>query len=131
MKKLFLLFLASVLVACEKTEDGPELTEPAVVEDTIFAPSQHGTGIGHAFTGGKSGGGVAVTSVDIAPKWAVVFHCQHGKFVIEGERKKHEQMWKSLIKGQKVLVHYKEIYALRAEGRVLIKYDFLSAEPTP
>lgn len=100
----------------------PEMTEPATVEETIYQTNQHGSG-----TGVSSKGSMVFTSVDIPAAWAVVFHCEHGKFVIEGQREKHRQLWQKLSKGDHVTVRYKEIYETRDGKDVLVGFDFIDA----
>ena len=112
------LVLMGAMVGCCHTEYSKELTEPATVEQTIFTPATHGTGVGPV-TGGK--GGLTVVSVDTSPVYAVVFECQHGKFIVE-----NEAVWRYLKQGDHVLVNYREVYCHKADGLHLKKYDFRS-----
>lgn len=126
-----------------RTEYSKVLHEDAKVVDVVYTPSRHGGGIGPSFgmtSGGDAAVGLAVTSVNIPEKYAVVFKCQHGKFIVEGEDKEHKNLWGRLQEGQEVDVTYKEIYEAtymdaNKDGkkeyieRKLIKYDFLDAKP--
>jgi len=104
----FLLFFA-----CEQVQFSEVMTEQGYVEQTIFTPSSHGTGVGPSFHNGEIG--LAITSIDVPEIYAVVFHCQHGKFVIQG--------------GSEVTISYREVYMvdLKAKTKRLIKYDFMDA----
>ncbi|MAF13341.1 MAG: hypothetical protein CMI53_00405 [Parcubacteria group bacterium] len=77
--------------------------------------------------------GLAITSSSVSESWAVVFECEHGKFVIQGAKEKHEALWNKLSEGQEVTVQYREEYRVVYEGeevmsRELVDYDFLDAE---
>lgn len=118
-----------VLGGCYKTEYGQELTERAEVDDTILAPSQHGSASGIAIDG-KGRVGPTFSSVDIAEKYAVVFRCQHGKFIIEGTDDRHKDLWQRMKRGEQVIVRYREQYRVEKDGsKTLTKYDFLDAQP--
>jgi len=126
--------VAVVVAGCQKivTEKSDILTEPATVADLVYMPSRHGSASGPTIgmTGGELSVGVAVTSVSIPEQYAVVFQCQHGKFVIQS--KKAKDLWNRLTVGQKVTVSYREIYKAVYEDKKLIsrsleKYDFLDA----
>ena len=138
MKKIASLLLFSISlfsINCKevKTESSPELTERARVVDVIFQPSNHGSGVGPTFDlTGNGGLGIAITSVDIPEKYAVVFECQHGKFIIQGDQQKAKELWQRLKRDQQVTVRYKEVYETtyedgRALERHLTKYDFVDA----
>ena len=120
-----------------KREISDTLYEEAVVSDAIYAPSQHGSSTSIDWLGD---GGVRTVSVNVPKKYAVVFECQHGKFIIEGSREKHEALWKKCIRGKKMNVSYKEISDVIYEDRNgdgkkepvekrIVDYDFLNAEP--
>lgn len=139
MKKLFFLMMVIIMVAslsaCQRTvtEKSEELTESAVVEDVVFSPSSHGSGVGPSIDmTGKGGIGIAVTSVSVPEKYAVVFRCQHGKFIVQGTSRKHQELWKRLVRDQEVTVYYHEIYHVTYDGdevisRELVDYDFIDA----
>lgn len=126
-----------------RTEYSDILHEDAKVVDVVYTPSRHGSGVGPSFgmtSEGDAAIGIAITSVSIPQKYAVVFKCQHGKFISEGEDKRHKDLWERLQEGQDVDVTYKEIYEatyidINKDGkkelreRKLIKYDFLDAQP--
>jgi len=119
------------------------LQEDAEVVDVVYSPSRHGSGAGPSFGMDMDGNptmGLAVTSVSIPEKYAVVFKCQHGKFIVEGTDNEHKDLWERMVEGQDVDVTYKEIYEatykdLNNDGkrdlveRKLVKYDFLNAQP--
>lgn len=111
--------LIIVLGGCEKTEYGPELTENAEITEVVYTPSQHGSGNSL----GVSANGTVVTSfasIDIPEVFAVVFKCEHGKFIV-----KRKDVWEKAKTGMAVTVHYREVYKVLGEERRLIKYDFL------
>ncbi|MFA6466953.1 MAG: hypothetical protein WCV71_03770 [Patescibacteria group bacterium] len=129
---LMMLVMVS-FTGCKRTvvQQSGELTESAVVDEVIFSPSSHGSSVGPTMSG-DGGIGIAVTSVSIPEKYAVVFRCQHGKFVVQGTSQKYKELWERLIRGQAVTVYYKETYRVVYEGeellsRELIGYDFLTA----
>lgn len=127
MKKL--LLSAFLLAACEKYEYSNTMTEQATIEDVVFAPSQHGSSSGIAIDG-KGRAGPTFSSVSIPEKYAIVFRCSHGKFVVQGEGSKYRSLWGRLHRGQCVDVTYREEYIVRENGRVLTGYDFLDARET-
>jgi hypothetical protein len=120
--------LAIFLAACiPQKEYSAELTEPAVVEDVIFQPSRHGSGVG---VGMSMRGNMVVTSdsVTFPKKYAIVFRCQHGKFIVQGTRKEHKALWQKLKRGQEVMVSYREVYLVKDGVRSLVDYDFIDAK---
>lgn len=151
---LFLMVLLTlILTACgprKKTEVefSPVLEEDAVVVDLVYTPSQHGSGVGVGPSidmTGEGGLGIAIVpvSVDIPEKYAIVFKCQHGKFIIECNTPERKALWQKLDEGQKVRVQYKEVYKVtyliykdenkrkvkELVAKNLKKYDFLTAIP--
>lgn len=128
MKKLIVV-AALLLTACGwKTEKSEILSEPAVVRDVIYAPSQHGSGTGVGMT---MKGSLVVTSesISIPAKYAIVFECKHGKFIVEGSKEKHKALWKRLKVGQEVTVTYHEVWRIYEDDgrRELVKMDFVDA----
>lgn len=130
---VLLLALLGSLSACDfaVTRYGPNLTEEATVADLAYIPSGHGSGVGVGFT---TGGNMAVTStsVDIPERYAVVFHCPHGKFVVEGGQ--YRGLWMRLREGQAVTVHYRHVQECRKVDGVIqedtcrtVDLDFLDA----
>ena len=133
----------SLFTACKevKTEISDVLHEDGKVVDLVYSPSNHGTGIGPTVDlTGDGGMGIAVTSVDIPEKYAVVFRCQHGKFIIEGTDEKYKNLWSRLEENQEVDITYRERYKITYDDidndgkkepieKRLIKYDFLDAQP--
>ena len=117
MTRFVLVACLIALAGCDRYEEGPVQTEDAVVVDLPYVPSGHGSGVGVGLT---TSGSMAVSSIstDIPARYATVFQCQHGRFVVEG----HEAMWKRLKVGQKVTVYYTEQW--RSQGKTHEKYDF-------
>ena len=137
---------ASLLAGCEetKTEYSPILHEDAVVSDVVYTPSRHGSGSGIGPTidfDGNIGIGFTDVTVNIPKKYAVVFECQHGKFISEGTDQRHKDLWGRLKENMEVDVTYKErfrsVYDTDKDGdgqkdlisRALVGYDFLDAQP--
>ena len=125
-------FILLALAACDgaRTETSEELTEEAEVVQVIYNPGQTSTSSGTSmdldlkvkFHNHR------ITSPD---KFAVVFKCQHGKFVIEDEGKgsRAERLWKKLSQGDKVVLRYKEVNTAWPDGRrELQKYEFIEAD---
>ena len=112
------LFASTLLLAgCEYSvhEDkmSAELSESAEVADLVYTPANHGANISptvHMTGEGDLGFGMAFTSVDIPARYAVVFQCQHGKFIIQDDQVKAKELWGRLKSGQHVTVRYKEVY---------------------
>jgi hypothetical protein len=143
-----------VLTGCgpstEVRNEYKTLHEDAVVEDVIFIPSRHGSssGVGYDLTGE---GGLSITSgsVSIPEKYAVVFKCKHGKFIVQAEgydagtsndslEISVRDLWKKISKGDTVDVLYRELYECtykdtNNDGKLelisshFIDYDFLDA----
>lgn len=138
--------LASGIIGCKetRTELSDVLHEDAVVLETVYTPSQHGSNISPTYTFGESGGnvGFAMTSVHLPEKYAVVFKCRdHGvKFIVQGTSKEYRSLWDKLEEGQIVDVFYRHVYEsvyddVENDGKKdliskkLVKYDFLDANP--
>ncbi len=144
MRKIYgvIGLVAMSMLGCEqqritKREISDVFYEEAIVGDAIYAPSQHGSSTSIDWLGD---GGVRTVKINIPQKYAVVFECQHGKFVIEGSEKRHEQLWKKCIRGKKMNVSYREISDVVYEDRngdgekeavekSIVDYDFIDAEP--
>ena len=120
-----------------KREISDTLYEESTVSETVYATSQHGSSTSVDWLGD---GGIRTTRINIPQKYAVVFECQHGKFIIEGTGKKYESLWKKSIRGKKMKVSYKEISDIVYEDKngdgvkelvekKIAYYDFLDAEP--
>lgn len=129
VKHAILLLIPLALLGCEKLEYSDVLTEKGTVSETIYTPSSHGTGMGWSF-GGKNGPKPVVTSISVPSKYAIVFECAHGKFVVEneGDGSKAHGLWKRLKKGQEVTIKYREVYVVTETERHLKDYDFVDAE---
>jgi len=110
----------------QNLEFSDTLTEQAVVADVVYTPSRHGSGSG---TGFDTHGDLSFTDmkIDIPEKYAVVFKCQHGKFIVTGK-----ELWDHLAEGDSVRVFYREEYKMiKRDGdteRHLVGYDFLNVE---
>lgn len=141
MKVLGKLLLASILIfvignvaGCKyfTVEESSEMTELAVVEDVVFTPSVHSSSGGIAMTS-KGGMGISAEDIRIPEKYAIVFRCQHGKFIIEGTTAWHKELWSRLVRNQNVTIYYKEVYRVTHDGenvlnRRLIRYNFIDAK---
>jgi hypothetical protein len=135
---------ASAFTGCidRRIEYSDVLKENAVVSDTVYTPSHHGSSVDVGITtdfDGNAGLSFTPTSVSIPEKYGVVFRCQHGKFVVQGAGERYRELWEGFEEGQEVEVTYKEVYRSvydDADGdgvkelveRELIKYDFLGAK---
>ncbi len=127
----------------EKRELSDILHEEARVVDVVYTPPRHGSGSGIGPTIDFSGNiGISITDVDveIPPAYAVVFECQHGKFISQGTDETHKKLWDKLKEGQRVEVTYRELFDSVYEDpdkddkpdlvkRTLVGYDFLDAVP--
>jgi hypothetical protein len=135
MKRIVLALLLScvtLLGGCtdERIEKSTVLTEKAVVADLVYTPAVHGSGVGPTISM-KGKVGLAFTNVDISEAYAVVFQCDHGKFIIN-DPTKAKRLWQTLKKDQEVVVSYREVYLATYDGdkllqRRLEKYEFLDA----
>lgn len=134
MKKFFSLLALVCCFGCDpgyRYENSDILNESGEVADTAYVPAGHGTSTGWNF--GKHGG-LVISDVDISARYAIVFKCQHGKFVIEGNHA--QQLYSKLCKGDKVNISYQTIFKIyydkdqKEAGREAIKLDFLDANVT-
>ncbi|VVB82649.1 Uncharacterised protein [uncultured archaeon] len=116
-----------------RIEYSPVLHEDAKVVDVVYT-------MNYNMDDGSNSPGIAVVSMNIPEKYAVVFKSQHGKFIVEGEDERHKNLWSRMQEGEKVDVTYKEKYEsvyddTNKDGtnelveRRLVKYDFLDAQP--
>ena len=125
-----MLILIAVLIftACTETQYSEVLHENATVDETIFSPSQHGTSVGPVMS---MNGNIhmAVTSTHVPEVYGIVFHCQHGKFIVKGTDQFHKTLWSRLQRGDSVTVDYKEIYEVDKEAKTcrLIDFKFIDA----
>ncbi len=154
MKKIvfFTLFATALFIfsGCQYQRETKSevLHELAVVVNLVYTPPTHETTIEPTLMGGKGlgigvsgevglgiGHGLQITSVDVPPEYAVVFRCQHGKFIV-----RHKEVYDELLthEGDTVEVAYQEVYREVFEtrdgrdtvlSRTLTKYDFLDAVP--
>lgn len=118
-----LSLLTVMLGGCAKTEYSAELTEPAEIMEVVYTPSQHGSGTGMGMSM-KGTMVMTVNNVNIPEVFAVVFKCEHGKFIIQ-----RRDIWEKAKIGMKVTVHYREVYRVTDKARSLVKYDFIDFTP--
>lgn len=139
---VFVLGTTLGLAGCqeERIEYSPVLHEEAKVVDAIYIPSKHGSGMSVSMNLDDGSISPGITSIDIKEKYAVIFKCQHGKFIIEGTDEPYKKLWEKMTAGEKVKISYKEKYYsvyddTNNDGtnelieKKLIKYDFLDAQP--
>lgn len=71
-------------------------------------------------------------TVKVEDQFAVVFECQHGRFLIEdlGKESRAGNLWKKLKQGDAVKIRYKEIYyVVPADGtKKLRRFEFIDAD---
>ena len=138
MNKLSVIVLTLFCWACGPTTEWewtPLHQEEAKVLDTIYIPGTSGHTNGSmgfstsgdlVFTGGES-----VTTYD---KYAIVFECQHGKFVIEdsGKGSRAHGLWMKLNRNDTCIVDYKMVnlitkYKDKPPTRQFVKFHFIDA----
>lgn len=129
-----------------KQEYSETLHEDAVIVEAVYTPSRHDSQVGLTAIktgpmgvdyggnfGIRVGGGLQISSVTVPEKFAVVFKCQHGQFIIT--RKEIYEKFKD-YKGKMVDVAYREVYRTTYDTkdgkkqvveRALVDYDFLDA----
>jgi hypothetical protein len=113
--KLILMLMVIGLVGCgANREYGGLLTEPGEVYDVAYVPSGHGSDVAVGFTS-KGSTTITPVSITIPERYAVVFKCQHGKFVIDGER--GESIYKRFNKGDLVTIQYCEVFEVTKERK--------------
>jgi len=150
MKLLQLGFLVTLAIfafsSCSdvRKEYSPILAEQATVMNAVYTPRKHDTNVGVTIWSDDSGilgidhsgnfginlGGVTVSESTVREKFAIVFKCQHGQFVIT--RKSTYEKLKDKV-GDTVTVLYREVYRTtykdkKAVKRVLVDYDFLETK---
>ncbi len=140
--------MALFLTGCRevKEEFSDTLHEDAVVSDAVYTPSRHDTQLDYTATdvgpvgigyggdiGIRVGGGLQINTVEVPEKFAVVFKCQHGQFIVT--KKNVYDNLKDHI-GETVDVAYREVYRAVYDtkdneriliSRALVDYDFLTA----
>lgn len=134
MKKLPLIttiLCLFLVIACEsdKQEYGSTLTEHGEIYDTAFVPSGHGSDIS---LGTSTNGDLTITpvSIDIPERYAIVFKCQHGKFIINGDKAKN--LYHRFSRGDKCTISYREVIRVHMKdgkevSRSVYDLDFLDA----
>lgn len=72
-------------------------------------------------------------TVKVEDQFAVVFECQHGKFLIEdlGRDSRAGNLWKKLKQADNVKIRYKEVYYVvpAEETKKLHRFEFIDADP--
>lgn len=124
--------MAAFLCGCEthETEYSDVKTEQGKVVDLVFMPANHGSSIdpGMSMSGNIT---LTFTSVTLPEKHAVVFQCQHGRFVVESEKAK--ELYQRLSRDQAVTISYREVFNLTRDGtniiapKSFVKFDFIDA----
>lgn len=139
LKNTAVLFSLIFTMGCEKVivEQSDVKTESAIVADLVYTPKNHATSI-IPVPSLDADGDITMSSmevdVDIPEKYAVVFKCQHGKFIIENDQVRTKSLYEKLRIGQEVTVSYREIFekTLDSNGKILsrrrVKYDFIDVE---
>ena len=109
---------------------GPVLTEAGTVYDTCYIPKGHGSdvAVGNTFADGKVGISVTPIDVTIPARHAVVFQCQHGKFVVDGQR--GAELYSCLDRGDKVMITYCEVFEVAKGKTNAVNLRFLGATKT-
>jgi len=120
--KYFIITLLVLLCGCTKRVEGPAKSEYGEIYDTCFVPKGHGSGTGWSY--GKNGGPVT-TQVDIPERYAVVFKCEHGKFVIDDDRAK--SLYSRFSKGDKVKIIYCIVSEVTKESTNAVDLHFIDA----
>ena len=132
--RLGILVGALLCVSClsEISEYSEEHTEDGSVYDVVYMPSGHSSEVAPGFT---MNGDLTFTSVDInlPERYAVIFKCKHGKFVIDGNHGK--ELFQRLEKGDKVTINYLEKHRVikrKVEDKIIVEdklmdLDFLDA----
>lgn len=126
--KLTALFAILCLCGCGTPDEFSEtMTEAGEVYDVAFIPAGHGHDTAIGFNTGKDGG-MTITPIDvnIPERYAIVFKCQHGKFVIDG--KKAKGLYQKLDRGDKVTISYREVIRVVDGKRSIVDLDFLDAD---
>ena len=140
--------LAILLVGCQeiKREFSETMHEDAIISEVVYTPSRHSIELGFtAFKAGsvgvdfsgdlgfRLGESLQVSSVKVPEKFAVVFKCQHGQFIISG-KEVYDKLREH--KSKMVEVAYREVYRTTYDtkggkkqviARELVDYDFLDA----
>jgi len=121
----FIVVFCLLLGGCGPTvQFSEELTEPGEVYDTAFIPKGHGSDTAVGFS---TNGDLTVTpiDIDIPERFAMIFKCQHGKFVVDSE--KARDLYQRLERGDKVIIHYRTVFHVINNKRQAVDLDFLDA----
>lgn len=122
MRKIVGIGLLLALAGCPRRELSELMTEAATVDDVVTAPAQHGSTSGFTIKGDYTFG-----SVNVPEHYAVVFTCQHGRFMLQGDSgDKVYAVWKKATKGAHVTVTYREKWDVFKDGtRQRVGYEFV------
>lgn len=131
MRIVIAILIGLFLMGCGPvTEQSKVLKEKVRVVALVYNPGVHDSSVGPTinFNGGV---GIGISSIDVPPYWAVVFECQHGRFIVEDKA-----LWKAVYQDSVYTCLYTEIYKTEYKNdvvisRVLVKYDFLGLEEFP
>ncbi|MBI1957504.1 MAG: hypothetical protein HYS44_03570 [Candidatus Niyogibacteria bacterium] len=147
---VFAFLLVFSLVACKRTREeySPVMHESGTVLQAVYTPSTHRTELGvTAFETGplgmdysgnpgiSLGNGMQISQVTVPEKFAIVFRCEHGEFIIT-RKDVYEQL--KNFQGRAVDIEYREVYRVVYEeqdgkeqvlDRKLVDYDFIRAVP--
>lgn len=121
IKAIYGIAAAVVLGAlgCVKLSEGPVRTEPGVVMQVGYTPSETSTGSGVGLTTGGHLAFVSTTNTTRAHH-IVVFRCQHGNFPVDDVA-----TWKRLAVGDRVTITYCEVLE---DGVSVGRYKFIRAD---
>lgn len=134
------MLLGVNLIGCDpkeyRTETSALLHEDALVTKRVHTPAKHDVSIVPSidFEGNV---GISIDVDDIPEKYAVIFKCPHGEFIIQGSGNRYQSLYDRLNENDEVDVMYREVYKAvydrsKAEKelieRRLVKYDFIDAE---
>ncbi|MBI4020864.1 MAG: hypothetical protein HY369_01340 [Candidatus Aenigmarchaeota archaeon] len=152
MRSLTIIILCTLTACFAKNGEFEEVTaeqsdilhEQATVADLVYTPSQHGSAGRGAFVQTSEGGARLYQNIEITipERYAIVFACEHGKFIVENDQAKAHELWTRLREDQEVTIQYREEYRVTAKvtyqdgtetarqevRRELVGYDFLDAD---
>jgi hypothetical protein len=126
--KYLLPILLLFIIGCENPiKYGPEQFERAQIVDMCYVPPGHGSdvSVGMTFDGdGNLSPTITPISIDIPARYAVVFKCQHGKFIIQGDERA-KNIYESFDEGDNVTVKYCEKIRFIDSKQTVIGLHFL------
>lgn len=109
-KKLLALGLVALSLTgcnCIRTEYSHTMYERGIVKEMCYVPAGHGSGSG---TGISMNGDLSITytTVYIPARYAVVFGCEHGSFVVTNNDA--IRLYQTLSEGDSVDIAYRILY---------------------